>query len=163
MKNIRLFVYVLLCSLSLSHVVVTNAADKTNAANAVAEKNLEECPTSPLDLKDHGTSPIQAQKENQKHDATTLVKVASVPSIASCHSCANLFERLNSGSFSMEDLSEEKLSAWVVVIHATHSPSSPNNKKALKSLDSNSMLFDHTTSNTQLFDHGTTPISPKRK
>lgn len=171
MKEIRFFVYVLLCSGSLVHVDVAN-----NEPNAEKQVVSQGCPTSPVIIKHHGTSPITDSQNNrniQDHGTTPVDLGASLRlgRFPSCPSCSALAERANSLSeedwtaLGLTDHSPNKcpLNA-VLIIAAAHSPNSPKKGVPLDQLNVN--LHGTTPVKSLLVParahHGTTPVDPKK-
>ncbi|MBI2344973.1 hypothetical protein HYV10_02770 [Candidatus Dependentiae bacterium] len=131
MKNIRLFVYTLLCGLSIVHVSLLKTADG----------DLANCPTSPVNQTTHDVSPVQ--RLNSDEPATVVVLAVSLvssessipfyPSIADLTGYRRAFSSSSVFS-SLDDLSS--------------SQSSPR-RIPLGQLDVN---------RAQPCDHGTTPV-----
>jgi hypothetical protein len=144
MKEIRFFVYVLLCSLCLVNVDIAHNTEK--------QAIQPQCPTSPVMKKDHGTSPVKDDQENSGiiHDhGTTPVDLAASLARYPSSVCLN---RAGSSTFSVDDL-------VALAAAAIHSP----RKRALLEVPVNTFHGTTPVKNMNNCPHATSPVVGGKK
>lgn len=163
MKEIRLFVFVLLSSLCLAHVDIT-------AGQTSNQKNLDlNCPTSPVNKPDNSNN---QQNYNDCGTTPTNLAASSLKSVASLTS----LDRTNSHRFSQDDLVALATSAGSTVAGANSVfPSNPlsvnplhpttpldqiDQKRAVLVCLVVNTVQSHRTTAVQ--PHGTTPVQQRQ-